>query len=146
LRRSPDVVRSVIAWSAALALLALLVMAILGRGPLTFRRPATVMSNSHPGLPSPDPYILFLKQAAGRIPRGETVVFLLSRQGNDSPIGGPYLIALGQMPDQIVLPRTALSPDSAPPDWVACFCAEFPNRRFQPAGSIAGGRLFRRVQ
>jgi hypothetical protein len=133
-------------WSAALGLLALLVMTVLSRGPLTLRPPATVMSNSHPGLPSPDPYILFLRQAAARIPPGQTVVFLLAHPEAELAIGGSYLIALGQMPDQVVLPRTALSADSAPPDWVACFGAQFSDHRFQPAGSIAGGTLFRRVQ
>jgi hypothetical protein len=131
---------------AAFGLLTLLGAAIMGRGPLTLRPPATVLSNSHPGLPSPDPYILFLKQAATRIPRDQTVVFILAHQELESPTGGSYLIALGQMPDQVVLPRTVLNPNSgAPPDWVACFGAEFPDRRFQRAETIAGGAIFRRA-
>jgi hypothetical protein len=131
----------------ALVLLALVLAEIRRRGPLTFRAPSTVLSNSHPGQPSPDAYLIFLGEAGRRLPRGAVVAVVPQRQG-ELAMGARYLMAVAQMPDQDVVPPTSLHGADAPqlPEWVASFGADFEDSRFRLAATIPGGALYRAAQ
>lgn len=133
--------------ACAVVLLALVLTEIRRRGPLTFRAPSTVLSNSHPGQPSPDAYLIFLEEAGRRLPR-DVVVAVVPQQPGELDVGSHYLMALAQMPNQTVVPPTSLHAADArqTPDWVACFGADFKDSRFQLAAAIPGGALYRAVR
>jgi len=130
----------------ALVMLALVLTEIRRRGPLIFRAPSTVLSNSHPGQPSPDAYLLFLGEAGRRLPRGAVVAVVPQRQG-ELATGARYLMAVAQMPDQNVVPPTTLRALDAPriPEWVVSYGAVFEDSRFRLAAAIPGGALYRAV-
>jgi hypothetical protein len=62
-------------------------------------------------------------------------------------VGSRYLMALAELPNQTVIPPTTLrAADAPPPDWVACFGADFHDARFRLAAAIPGGALYRAVR
>jgi len=130
----------------ALVLLALALREIRRRGPLTFLAPSTVLSNSHPGQPSPDAYLIFLEEAGRCLPRGALVAVVPQLPGELST-GSHYLMALAQMPNQIVVPSTSLHAAGARqiPEWVACFGTGFNDSRFRLVAAIDGGAIYRAV-
>src|SRR6266540_4116953 len=119
--------RSTTRWVCTGLLLGLILMSVVRRGPLTLRAPVTVVSNSDPIQRLAEPYLVFLKEVGLRVPRGATIVVISPRQLNESSVGTTYLLALGQLASQIVLPEYALEPrgSSAGVEWVACFRSEF---------------------
>jgi hypothetical protein len=139
--------RSTTRWVCTGLLLGLILMSVVRRGPLTLRAPVTVVSNSDPIQRLAEPYLVFLKEVGLRVPRGATIVVISPRQPNESSVGTTYLLALGQLASQIVLPEYALEPrgSSAGVEWVACFRSEFRDSRFRAAEALPGGMLFRAV-
>jgi hypothetical protein len=129
----------------ALVLLTLALEEIARRGPLTLRAPATALSNSHPGQPSPDAYLIFLEEVGRRLPIGAVVAVIPQRSGELA--GSRYLLALSQMPNQTVVPPARLSAADTQqrPEWVACFGADFKDSRFRLAAALAGGAIYRAV-
>lgn len=127
-------------WAGWALLFALLVVEIARRGPLTLRRPATVLSNGVPVQRTTQPYLVFLDEVRRRLPRGATVAVVHA----ESPSPMPYLIAIGQLPDQTVLPPEAIGTDR--PEWVAAFGRAFSESGFRPVGTFSGGTLLRRSQ
>jgi hypothetical protein len=132
-------------WSAAI-LLVLIAIQVHRRGSIR-HWPSTVISNAYVPLRAAEPLLLFLEEAARRVPEGERIIVLA---GDDSLLGsaelGPkFLFGLSQLPRQIVLPEQALESTAPGTLWVACFGRAFVDERFRRVASFAGGTLFRRV-
>jgi len=127
--------------ACTLALAALILAEIRHRGPLR-RPPVTVTSNSRPGQASLDPYLIFLREAGRRIPRGTTVAVVPVAPG-EMATGSSYLLALSQMPEQTILPITRLRAEVEPPEWVLSFGADFSDPRFRIAAVFGAGKLFK---
>ena len=127
-------------WTVAAVLFGLLVAHIVRHGPLTLVPPKTPLSHTEPAQQASEPYLLFLREVGSRVPAGSTIV-VVEETGE---IG--YLLAVGQLPDQIVRHRSALSGDSsrALPDWVACFDGAFDDPRFELDARLPNGVLYRR--
>jgi hypothetical protein len=94
----------------------------LSAGPLTLRYPATVFSNAHSVMKAQEPFLLYLRDLRRRLPPGATVVVLSPQSAADLPTGPSYLLPLGQLPEQVVVPWTVLfEPSASPPRYVAVF-------------------------
>ena len=109
--------------------------------------PGSVISNTYFPLRAAEPFLLFLRAAAERIPEGDRVVVL----AGDGPllgsgdIGPAYLFGVSQLGRQIVLPESALeSSAAAGPLWVAAFGRGFSDPRFRAVADLPGGSLFRK--
>jgi hypothetical protein len=74
------------------------------------------------------------------VPKGVSVALV------DSGAEGayPFLIAVGQLPDQRVLPALALASGGPGPDWVACWGRGIRDDRYVPVDFFEGGLLLRR--
>jgi len=134
--------RSAVRWTAAGLLFGLLLASILRHGPLTLAAPATPLSHSEPAEQSSVPYLLFLREVSSRVPRGSSIV-VLDATGE---IG--YMLAIGQLPEQIVMHPSVLIPGApgAPPDWVARFGGDFRDPRFTLAARLEAGALYARAR
>ena len=128
-------------WAGWAVLAGLLVREILARGPIAFAAPATVVSHAVPVMRESEPYLLLLKAVRQRLPRGATIAVV-------SPDGAgfvPYLLAVGQLPGQIVLGPHTIAPTADPaPDWVVSVGTSFRDPRFELEESFPAGALFRR--
>ncbi len=143
MRPSRDALRRAVAITGTGALLAAAVRFCLSRGPLTLRAPASVLSNAHWVMKAAEPYLLYLGSLRERLPEGATVVVLSPYSKDDSPIGTSYLMALGQLPRQRVVPWTVLrDPAAAPPRYVAVFGRSFHDDRYRLLARTAGDELW----
>jgi hypothetical protein len=84
------------------------------------------------------PFLRFLRAVQPHLPSEGTVAVLFPQLAGDMT---PYLIAIGQLPDQKVLPPAALGDG---PEWVACFGQCVADPRYRHVASVEGGSLFRR--
>lgn len=143
MRPSRELLRRAVAATSTAALLAAAVLFCLSRGPLTLRPPATVLSNAHWVMKGAEPYLLYLKSLSRRIPPDATIVVLSPYSKDDAPTGTSYLIALGQLPAQRVLPWTVLrDPGAEPPRYVAVFRRGFSDHRYRLVGQTADDQLW----
>ena len=125
-------------WSACALLCVLLAVQILRRGPLRLEAPEFVLSNGVGPQRASIPFLRFLRSIAPHLPRESTVAILYPDAGRDII---PYLIAIGQLPDQNVLPPAGLGEN---PEWVACFGEAPGDPRYRPVVSVEGGSLLHR--
>jgi len=125
-------------------LFALMCREVVGRGPLSFHAPATVLSNCLPAQRASEPFILFLREVASRVPARATVALRIPEGPN---IGPTFLIAVGQLPRQVVWPLIAWGSGPSPPlaDWVASYATDFQDARYRRVASLERGALFRRL-
>src|SRR2546422_11556070 len=132
-------------WACAAALFALLCLQVVLRGPLTFRAPATILSNSLPPQKDSEPYLFFLRDIRSRVPRGATVAVLTPEGPNIGPI---YLIAVGQLPEQNVWPVVTWGSRASPvhAEWVACFFTNLEDPLYRRVDLLPNGALFRRIR
>jgi hypothetical protein len=94
----------------------------LSRGRITLLYPETVLSNAHPVMKAQEPFLLYLRDLRRRLPPGATVVVLSPQSAADLPTGPSYLLPLGQLPAQLVVPYTVLfEPSASLPRYVAVF-------------------------
>ena len=122
MRPTRDVLRRAVASVGTVVLLGAGLAFCISRGPLTLRYPATVLSNAHPVMKAQEPFLLYLRDLRRRLPPGETVVVLSAQSATDLPAGPSYLLPLGQLPEQVVVPWTVLfEPSASPPRYVAVF-------------------------
>lgn len=104
----------------------------IDRGPIEWKAPATVVSNGNPASLDNEPFLLFLQSMRGRLPAGATVVVLSPDSAREPPTGISYLLAVGQLPDQVVLPWTVLrDPHAQPPRYVATFLRAMNDGRYR---------------
>ena len=87
-------------------LVARLVVYALSAGSISFARPATVFSNSHPAQRGEEPYLLFLREVGARLPRG-SVILLIRPGANPADSMLPTLLATSALPEQEVLGVTS---------------------------------------
>ncbi len=123
----------------------LLVLVVSRRGPLQFRAPATVLSNSHPAQKGAEPQLLFLHEIRKRLPPGATVAVTDNSDGDP----GFYLIALSQLPQQTVVQPLALKADlpvAALPDYLACFGETREDARYRLVETVPGGALYKVIR
>jgi hypothetical protein len=128
-------------WAGWAVLVGLLIRDVLARGPLSFAAPASVVSHAVPVMRGSEPYLLLLKAARRRLPKGATIAVV------SPPDAGsvPYLLAVGQLPGQTVLGPHTLDPAAdAAPDWVVSVGTPFRDPRFELEESFPAGALFRR--
>jgi hypothetical protein len=134
-------------WIGVLILFVLLCAEIVAHGPLTLRPPATILSNAARVQKETEPYLLFLGWVAPRVPSG-------SKLAIRTPDALWYFIALGQLPDQVVVPATGergpLGADAdagGDAEWVACYFANLDDPRFRRVESyVPNGSLYRRLR
>ena len=107
------------------------------------RAPASVLSNAHWVMKGAEPYLLYLVSLRSRMPRDATIVVLSPYSKEDPPTGTSYLMALGQLPDQRVLPWTVLrDPSVEPPRYVAVFRRGFHDDRYRLVSQTADDQLW----
>ena len=142
-RFSRDLLRRAIAAIGTAALLASAVAFCVSRGRLTLERPATVLSNSHWVMKRSQPLVVYLRTLRERLPKGATVVVLSPDSADDVPTGTSYLLVLGQLPEQRVVPWTVLrDPSAAPPRFVAVFRRGFHDERYRLLTSTPEDQLW----
>ena len=127
---------------ASFSFLRLEIRLIRSRGPIEWRAPATVVSNSHVGQRGAAPFLLFLGDIRRLLPPGATVSVVGPNLRNDS---GPLedLIAIGQLPRNDVLPaRMALENTIPPPRFLAVFGGDVRDERYRAVARLATGRLY----
>jgi hypothetical protein len=130
-------------WIGVLVLFVLLCAEVAARGPLTLRPPATILSNAAKVQRETEPFVLFLRWVAPRVPAGGTLAIR-------TPNALHYFVALGQLPDQVVVPaageRGPLTADDGEPDWVACYFANLDDPRYHRVATYEpNGSLYRRI-
>ena len=104
----------------------------IDRGPIEWKSPATVVSNGNPASLDHEPFLLFLQSMRRRLPAGATVVVLSPESAREPPDGISYLLAVGQLPEQVVLPWTVLrDPGAQPPQYVATFLRAMNDGRYR---------------
>jgi hypothetical protein len=142
-RLSRDRLREVGVAVGTLALLAAGVVFCFSGGPLTLRPPATVLSHAHWVMQASEPYLLYLRSLRARLPAGASIVVLSPYSAQDPPTGVSYLMALGQLPDQRVVPWTVLRDGvSKPPRYVGVFRRGFHDDRYRLVSSTADEQLW----
>ena len=129
----------------ACGLLALMAIEIHRRGSIR-HWPSTVISNAYYPLRAAEPFLLFLQEVARRVPEGDRIVVLAEEDVSlgSAYLGPTFLFGVSQLPGRVVLPEDALGtrvPDQ--PLWVASFGRAFPDERFRPVATFAGGTLYR---
>ena len=139
-------------WIGVLVLFVLLCAEVAARGPLTLRPPATVLSNAAKVQRETEPFVLFLHWVASRVPAGATLAI---RTPNDLH----YFVALGQLPEQVVVPASGLGgplvadagaragaeAGAHKPDWVACYFANLDDPEYHRVATYEpNGSLYRR--
>ena len=130
-----------------LLLLTLLTCRILGRGPVCFRPPSTVVSNMPETKAFLEPYLMFLGELGRRVPRGDRLTVIAPLAPGELAVGEHYLVALGQLPCVTLFPQTILdTPGSSLPEWAAGFQVSPIDSRLAKVDSFAGGTLFRVVR
>jgi hypothetical protein len=87
------------------------------------------------------PLLRFLRAVGAHVPKGATLALV---SGTKEDPTTPFLIAVGQLPDQTVLPEISLQPSLPAPDWIACFGRCVDDARYVRAGSFEGGWLLQR--
>ena len=123
----------------ALALAGVSVALLVGRGRLSLEAPRTIYSNAHPAQRASEPLLLLLKDARAVLPAAAAVVVLPADPLADA--GGMYLIAVGQLPAQHVLP-----PDSiGSAEFVVSYGARADLPGFRRIRDFPSGSLFRRT-
>jgi hypothetical protein len=131
--------RSALRWAAAGLFFGLLIAWIVRHGPLTLAPPLTPLSNAEPAEKASEPYLVFLGEIRLRVPARSTIAVL----DDTGEIG--YMLAIGQLQDQIVMHSSALLRGPRP-DWVAAFRREFRDPGYALAGRFSGGALYRRAR
>jgi hypothetical protein len=131
-------------WIGVLVLFVLLCAEIAAHGPLTLKPPATILSNAAKVQRETEPFLLFLHWVAPRVPAGATLAI---RTPNDLH----YFVALGQLPEQVVVPATGVggplaAEAAAPaPEWVACYFANLDDPGYHRVATYEpNGSLYRR--
>jgi hypothetical protein len=142
-RPSRDALRRTVASIGTAALLAAAIAFCVSGGPLTLAAPESVVSNAHWVMKASEPYLRYLVSLRDRIPAGATIVVLSPYSKDDSPIGTSYLVALGQLPAQRVVPWTVLrDPGAEPPRFVAVFRRGFHDDRYRLVSQTADDQLW----
>jgi hypothetical protein len=136
---------SLLETGAAAGLLVAAAAVAAGRAPWTTRLPRTVVENVRPSQVKLSAYLEALARFRQVIPAGATVA--VETVPLDYPtMSLPFLVALGQMPAQHVVPPhfRLEGGDSPVPDYVVCLgCSEsFP---FREVAADRDAHLFRRV-
>ncbi|HEY2798384.1 MAG TPA: hypothetical protein VGK26_10895 [Thermoanaerobaculia bacterium] len=131
-------------WIGVAVLFVLLCAEVAAHGPLRLEAPRTILSNAARVQKETEPYFLFLRWVAPRVPPG-------ARLAIRTPAYLWYFVALGQLPDQIVVPATGergpLSPDAGDADWVACYFANLDDPRYRRVASyVPNGSLYQRLR
>jgi hypothetical protein len=135
-RPSRDLLFSAVAAAGIAILLASGIVFCVSRGPLTLRHPATVLSNAHWVMKASEPYFLYLNSLRERIPAGATIVVLSPYSADEMPSGTSYLMAVGQLPAQRVVPWDVLrNPAADPPRYVGVFRRGFHDDRYRLVSS-----------
>jgi hypothetical protein len=110
------------------------------RGPVEMRAPATVISNGHVAQRPLEPYLLFLAEIRRLLPVGASVAVI----GPASELGPmDYLVAIGQLPRNIVEPRQDLHKgEREVPRFVAVYVQEFRDDRYRMIAVVPSGHLY----
>ena len=131
-------------WIGVLVLFVLLCAEVVAHGPLRLEQPATILSNAARVQKETEPYVVFLHWVAPRVPPGAK---LAVRTPNDLW----YFVALGQLPDQVVVPATGergpLAGDPGDVEWVACYFANLDDPHYRRVATYEpNGSLYRRLR
>jgi len=130
----------------SIGLLFAIAMEVHRRGSIR-RGPSSVISNTYFPLRASEPFLLFLRAVAERIPDGDRVVVLAGEEPllGSGDVGPRYLFGVSQLGRQVVLPESALESSAASgPLWVAAFGRTFADPRFRMVAEFRGGSLFRK--
>lgn len=113
---------------------------ICGRGPVEMRAPATVISNGYSAQKPSETYLLFLADIRALLPSGASVA-VLGPNLELAPMD--YLLAIGQLPRNDVLPRQDLAGGrGGAPRFVAAFLQDFEDARYRMIAVVPSGRLY----
>ncbi|HKB71678.1 MAG TPA: hypothetical protein VKH46_12600 [Thermoanaerobaculia bacterium] len=129
----------------AAALLGTTAAWIRSRGPVRLARPPTVLSNDHPAVRPIAPMLVFLDEVHARVPAGARVAFITPAR-DDGTLSRDFLIAVGRLPEQRVIPifhdaDKAASIDVA--DFVAAYGFPLDSPNLGSEAVFGGGYLYR---
>jgi len=122
----------------AAALFAALIRQIVATGPLTLRRPPTVLSNGRPEPAAFAPYLSFLSVVRKELPPGAVVAILLPADDPD------LLIATGQLPSNPII-RAGEPAWEKRAAYIAAYEQPLPAGRGSLIDPTARGFLYRNV-
>jgi hypothetical protein len=141
--------RSVIRFFGTVTLLAALVHFDESRGPLRLVAPRTVFSNGHPSQQAIEPYLLFLRDAREFLPPGASVLVELA-PGTTNPtppnLAPFFYVALGQLPDQRVIPSPPELRGREVDEFMACFGGECSLTGYREFVRLPTGVLYVRLR
>jgi hypothetical protein len=144
--KNGDSIHRLLARYAPVGLAVLIGRRVVKWDPVSATAPRTPLTFSNPIQRNSEPLLVFLSEVRKVVPAGATVSVL---NGGAAPLewpaGATYLFAVGQLPDQVVLTRTALGfTDRAKlPQWLGTFGGAPVDARYTPVASFSGGVLSR---
>lgn len=127
--------------AASLHFLLLETRIVRSRGPIVWERPATVVSNSHPGQRPNAPFLLFLKDVRGLLPAGATVA-VIGPNVRDTSAPLDDLVAIGQLPRNDVLPSWTAVQEGSAPRFLAVYRGTNEDARYRLFAILEAGRLY----
>jgi len=142
MRPTRDLLRRAVEAAGITILLAAGIAFCLSSGPILLEPPATMLSHADRAMRAQEPFLLYLRDLDRRLPPGATLA-VLSPQSAADLIGPSYLLPLGQLPRQVVVPPALLrDPSALPPRYVAAYQSAFHDARYRLVSSTADGQLW----
>jgi len=136
-------------WSAAiltawaLGFLVLAARVVRSRGPIEWRAPSTVVSNSHPAQQAAVPVILFLREVRPLLPAGSSVVVFGGPNVGTESSTLDDLIAIGQLPkNDVVSSRQVQDRAIPPPRFLAVRAHTYSDDRYRVVAALGDGQLY----
>ena len=135
--------------AATLLLLVALVHRLYTRGGPYFSRPETIVDHVAPNKHETRDVLILLPKVRPLLPRGALVTCFRPVNGEQNYDTPDFFAAVGQLPDQTVLPPFAASVGSKPSDlveWVIAVWKPFTHPSYRVVAEFPEGRLYRVVR
>jgi hypothetical protein len=106
--------------------------------------PETLVDHAGPHQPESRSVLIMIERARQIIPRGKHVTCFIPVDGKAPDDNGPYLSAVGLLPDHVVFPPYTASETSNPPvEYVIAARGRFDHRAYTMVASFAEGAIYR---
>jgi hypothetical protein len=115
------------------------------RGPITLRRPATILSASGTGPETAERFLQFLAETGRRVPPGASISLLWAGHRSTDDDRKCWFSSVGQLPAQRVLFAGSLdrrNPHSERPDYVGSFGGPWNDPDYDLLATFSGGSLY----
>lgn len=132
-------------YGVLLSILGMFIWEIQRSGPLQISMPPTILSYSAPGNRGLAPYLVFLARIRQSLPPQSTVI-VETAAGYGSFPSSDYLIAVGQLPDQRVLPPPEHKIQLGIPagiQFIATYHVNISSPRLRLVADLPNGQLYK---